>query len=231
MINIRHFYDVDSAAPQDNDVTPFLNIMHEWYAKDTSNKIKAIFKSGMKDGMRCSGSIPYGYKRKPDDKQALIVDESTAEVVRKIFRLVCQGNSTTAITEMLTAETVLVSSAYAALNQLKNYRHKDMADTCQWSATTVGYILDRQEYLGHTVLGKTICENFKIKQRRAATPDELIIFPETHDAIIDQGTWDITRKIRSKKKLRVANGNQRLLYHNLALFCFFVRYCPMGLIY
>ena len=198
--------NVDSATPQDNDFTPFLNIMNEWYAKDTSNKIKAIFKSRMKDGMRCSGSIPYGYKRKPDDKQTLIVDESAAEVVRKIFRLVCQGNSTTAIAEMLTAEKVLIPSAYAALNQPKNCRHKNVADPYRWSATTVGYILDRQEYLGHTVLGKSICENFKTKQRRAATPDELMIFPDTHEAIIDQDTWDIARKIRSKKKPRVANG-------------------------
>ena len=198
--------NVDSATPQDNDFTPFLNIMNEWYAKDTSNKIKAIFKSRMKDGMRCSGSIPYGYKRKPDDKQTLIVDEPAAEVVRKIFRLVCQGNSTTAIAEMLTADKVLIPSAYAALNQPKNCRHKNVADPYRWSATTVGYILDRQEYLGHTVLGKSICENFKTKQRRAATPDELMIFPDTHEAIIDQDTWDIARKIRSKKKPRVANG-------------------------
>ena len=198
--------NVDSATPQDNDFTPFLNIMNEWYAKDTSNKIKAIFKSRMKDGMRCSGSIPYGYKRKPDDKQTLIVDEPAAEVVRKIFRLVCQGNSTTAIAEMLTADKVLIPSAYAALNQPKNCRHKNVADPCRWSATTVGYILDRQEYLGHTVLGKSICENFKTKQRRAATPDELMIFPDTHEAIIDQDTWDIARKVRSKKKPRVANG-------------------------
>ena len=187
---------VDSDKPQDNDFTPFLNIMNEWYAKDTSNKIKAIFKSRMKDGMRCSGSIPYGYKRKPDDKQTLIVDEPAAEVVRKIFRLVCQGNSTTAIAEMLTADKVLIPSAYAALNQPKNCRHKNVADPYRWSATTVGYILDRQEYLGHTVLGKSICENFKTKQRRAATPDELMIFPDTHEAIIDQDTWDIARKIR-----------------------------------
>ena len=180
--------NVDSATPQDNDFTPFLNIMNEWYAKDTSNKIKAIFKSRMKDGIRCSGSIPYGYKRKPDDKQALIVDEPAAEVVRKIFRLVCQGNSITAIAEMLTAEKVLIPSAYAALNQPKNCRHKNVADPYRWSATTVGYILDRQEYLGHTVLGKSICENFKTKQRRAATPDELMIFPDTHEAIIDQDT-------------------------------------------
>ena len=107
--------NVDSATPQDNDFTPFLNIMNEWYAKDTSNKIKAIFKSRMKDGMRCSGSIPYGYKREPDDKQTLIVDEPAAEVVRKIFRLACQGNSITAIAEMLTAEQILIPSAYVAV--------------------------------------------------------------------------------------------------------------------
>ena len=198
--------NVDSATPQDNDFTPFLNIMNEWYAKDTSNKIKAIFKSRMKDGMRCSGSIPYGYKRKPDDKQTLIVDEPAAEIVRKIFRLACQGNSTTAIAEILTAEQVLIPAAYAAQHNPKNCRHKSVKDPCRWNATTVGYILDRQEYLGHTVLGKSICENFKTKQRRAATPDELMIFPDTHEAIIDQDTWDIARKIRMKKKPRVANG-------------------------
>ena len=198
--------NVDSAALQDNDFTPFLNIMNEWYAKDTSNKIKAIFKSRMKDGMRCSGSIPYGYKRKPDDKQTLIVDEPAAEIVRKIFRLACQGNSTTAIAEILTAEQVLIPAAYAAQHNPKNCRHKSVKDPCRWNATTVGYILDRQEYLGHTVLGKSICENFKTKQRRAATPDELMIFPDTHEAIIDQDTWDIARKIRMKKKPRVANG-------------------------
>lgn len=198
--------NVDSATPQDNDFTPFLNIMNEWYAKDTSNKIKAVFKSRMKDGLRCSGSIPYGYKREPGDKQTLIVDEPAAEVVRKIFRLVCQGVTTTGITEILTKEKVLIPSAYAAMNQPNNCRHKEIADPYRWNATTIGYILDRQEYLGHTVLGKSICENFKTKQRRAATPDELMIFPDTHEAIIDQDTWDIARKIRSKKKPRVANG-------------------------
>ena len=88
--------NVDSATPQDNDFTPFLNIMNEWYAKDTSNKIKAIFKSRMKDGIRCSGSIPYGYKRKPDDKQTLIVDEPAAEVALRMrpgSPQSCQGPS------------------------------------------------------------------------------------------------------------------------------------------
>ena len=101
---------------------------------------------------------------------------------------------------------MLIPSAYAAKYSPENCRHKALINPCRWSATTVGYILDRQEYLGHTVLGKSICENFKTKQRRAATSDELMIFPDTHEAIIDQDTWDIARKIRSKKKPRVANG-------------------------
>ena len=179
---------MDSAKPSDNDFTPFLNIMNEWYAKDTSNKIKAVFKARMKKGMRCSGSIPYGYKRTKEDKQQLLVDEPAAEVVRKIYRLACQGVGTTAIAEQLSAEKVLIPSAYAAKYFPENCRHGEMADPYRWTATTVGYILDRQEYLGHTVLGKSICENFKTKQRRAATADELMIFPNTHEAIVDQDT-------------------------------------------
>ena len=197
---------VDSANPTENDLTPFLNIMNEWYAKDTSNKIKAVFRSRMQSGKRCSGSIPYGYKRTKEDKQQLYVDEPAAEVVRRIFRLACQGVGTTTIAEMLTADKVLIPSAYAAKASPENCRHKEVIDPYHWSATTVGYILDRQEYLSHTVLGKSICENFKTKQRRTATPDELMIFPDTHEAIIDQDTWDIARKIRSKKKPKASNG-------------------------
>ena len=197
---------VDSANPSDNDLTPFLNIMNEWYAKDTSNKIKAVFKARMKNGMRCSGSIPYGYKRTKDDKQQMLVDEPAAEVVRKIFRLACQGIGVTSIAEMLSAEKILIPSAHAAKYFPENCRHSEVADPYRWSATTVGYILDRQEYLGHTVLGKSICENFKTKQRRAATPEELMIFPDTHEAIIDQDTWDIAQKLRVRAKPRAANG-------------------------
>lgn len=197
---------VDSANPSDNDLTPFLNIMNEWYAKDTSNKIKAVFKSRMKNGKRCSGSIPYGYKRTKEDKQQLLVDEPAAEIVRKIFRLACQGIGVTAIAEILTAEKVLIPSAYAAKYYPENCRHSEVADPYRWTPTTVGYILDRQEYLGHTVLGKSIGENFKTKQRRAATADELMIFPNTHEAIVDQDTWDIAHKLRLQKRPKAANG-------------------------
>ena len=198
--------NVDSANPTENDFTPFLNIMNEWYAKDTSNKIKAVFKSRMKEGLRCSGAIPYGYKRIKGDKQTLVVDEPAAEVVRNVFRLACQGVGVTAIAETLTEEKVLIPSAYTAKYSPENCRHRTVIDPYRWNATTVGYILDRQEYLGHTVLGKSICENFKTKQRRAATPEELMIFPDTHEAIIDQDTWEIAQKLRVRAKPRAANG-------------------------
>ena len=198
--------NVDSANPTENDFTPFLNIMNEWYAKDTSNKIKAVFKSRMKEGLRCSGAIPYGYKRINGDKQTLVVDEPAAEVVRKVFRLACQGMGVTAIAEQLTEEKVLIPSAYTAKYSPENCRHRTVIDPYRWNANTIGHILDRQEYLGHTVLGKSICENFKTKQRRAATPEELMIFPDTHEAIIDQDTWDIAQKLRVRAKPRAANG-------------------------
>ena len=198
--------NVDSANPTENDFTPFLNIMNEWYAKDTSNKIKAVFKSRMKEGLRCSGAIPYGYKRINGDKQTLVVDEPAAEIVRKVFRLACHGMGVTAIAEQLTEEKVLIPSAYTAKYFPENCRNRSFSDPYRWNANTIGHILDRQEYLGHTVLGKSICENFKTKQRRAATPEELMIFPDTHEAIIDQDTWDIAQKLRVRAKPRAANG-------------------------
>lgn len=103
---------VDSDKPQDNDFTPFLNIMNEWYAKDTSNKIKSIFLSRMNDGKRCSGSIPYGYNRLPGDKQTLVVDPVASKVVKHIFALAADGYNPPTIAKKLTEEEVLIPSAY-----------------------------------------------------------------------------------------------------------------------
>ena len=93
---------VDSDKPQDNDFTPFLNIMNEWYAKDTSNKIKSIFLTRMNEGKRCSGSIPYGYNRLPEDKQTLVVAPVASQVVKHIFELAAEGLTPSAIARQLT---------------------------------------------------------------------------------------------------------------------------------
>lgn len=197
---------VDSEKMGENDFTPFLNIMNEWYAKDTSQKIRAIFKSKMQEGKRVSPSVPYGYLRDPQDKQHLIIDQEPAEVVRRIFRLVIEGVGVSEIARILTKEQVLIPSAYAAKHCPENQHSKDYASPYAWSTTAVCYILEKQEYMGHTVLGKTVLENFKTKKRRKARPDELMIFPNTHEAIIDEETWNTAQKTRKTVRKSVPDG-------------------------
>lgn len=198
---------VDSANPTENDFTPFLNIMNEWYAKDTSNKIRTIFRSRMQDGKRCSGAIPYGYRRDPEDKNHLLIDEEAAKVVRRIYQMVIDGMGSQAIANQLTADNVLIPSAYLEQSEHGESRNHSYHDPCHWNCTAVSYILDKQEYMGHTVLGKTICENFKTKKRRKARPDELIIFENTHEPIIDAETWHLVQKLRRRTRRKLANGS------------------------
>ena len=197
---------IDSAKPQENDFTPFLNIMNEFYSRDTSNKIKAIFRARMQDGKRCSGSVPYGYVRSPADKQTLVVDPEAAQVVRQIFDLACQGMGAAKIADFLCESKVLIPSAYQRLNHPENCRH-NYRNPYRWSGNTVNTILSRREYLGETILGKSVCENFKTKKRRAATPEELLVFPNTHEAIIDQETWDTAQQMRKRAPRRRPNGS------------------------
>lgn len=189
---------VDSANPADNDFTPFLNIMNEWYAKDTSKKIKAVFKAKMRDGKRVSGAVPYGYYRKTEDKQTLYVDEASASVVRRIFQLACDGMGATAIADTLSEDKILIPSAYARQNHPEDCQCTNYHDPYTWNATTVGYILNRREYLGHAVLGKTTRDNFKTKRKRIANEDELLVFYNTHEAIIDQETYDKAQRMRKR---------------------------------
>ncbi|MCD8362175.1 MAG: recombinase family protein [Lachnospiraceae bacterium] len=209
---------VDSAKPDENDFTPFLNIMNEFYARDTSRKIRTVFAARMRAGKRCSGSVPYGYYRKPGDKQTLYVDEGAAEVVRRVFQLTCDGMGATAIADKLSEEKVLIPSAYAREYHPEDCQNMRYHDPYIWNCNTIGSILDRQEYLGYTVLGKTVLENFKTKKRRKATPEELMIFPDTHEAIIDQETWDKAQRMRKRAAPRRPNGVQT---HRLSglLYC------------
>ena len=201
---------IDSDVPTDNDFTPFLNIMNEWYAKDTSKKIKAIFQSRMKSGKRCSGAIPYGYKHDPEDKNHLIIDEEAAKNVRRIYQLAIEGNGPAQIADVMTQEHILIPSAYLERAEDGEVsRNHSYHDPYVWNATAVSGILDKQEYMGHTVLGKTICDNFKTKKRRKARPEELIIFENTHDAIIDEETWNQAQKLRKRVIKRVANGTYK----------------------
>ena len=208
---------IDSNNPTDNEFTPFLNIMNEWYEKDTSKKIRAVFRNRMENGLRCSGAIPYGFYRKDDDKQTLYIDEEAATVVRRIFHMAASGTSIARIAEILREEKVLIPAAYQekAINQVS--RKHDYFDPYFWNTSTVISILERQEYLGHTVLGKTITENFKTKKRRKAKPEELLFFPNTHEAIIDQETFDLANKLRKRAPKKTAPGTYS---HRLSGFAY-----------
>lgn len=119
--------NIDSDNPTENEFTLFLNIMNEWYAKDTSKKIRAVFRNRMESGLRCSGAIPYGYCRRPGDKQQLYMDEEAVVVIRRIFRMAAGGMGISRIVETLTAEKVLIPASQLLrsllLEQQHGYRH------------------------------------------------------------------------------------------------------------
>ena len=189
---------IDSNNASDNDFAPFLNIMNEWYAKDTSNKIKAVFDARMKDGKRCSGSIPYGYNRLPNDKQTLVVDPVASEVVKRIFLLANGGKSPRTIAELLTEEKVLIPAAYAKKYHPEQYNGTKFSNPYLWGTSSVRTILGRQEYLGHTVLRKSVSTNFKLHKRKETDEDEQYVFQNTHEPIISQELWDSVQKRRCR---------------------------------
>ena len=197
---------IDSSNQQDSDFTPFLNIMNEWYARDSSRKIQAIFKARMQEGKRVSPSVPYGYRRDPDDKQHLIIDPKPAAVVRRIFKLVLEGNGVNRIADILYADKILIPSAYAEKYYPENQHSKSFHDPIRWTNQTIIHILEKREYMGHTVLGKTISESYKTRKRRKATEDELMIFENTHEAIIDEETWNNVQRLIETKRRPKKNG-------------------------
>jgi len=208
---------IDSNNPTENEFTPFLNIMNEWYARDTSKKIRAVFRNRMENGLRCTGSIPYGFYRKPDDKQTLYVDHEAAKVIQRIFKMAAEGVTARDIARTLRAEKVLIPAAYQEQAENQVSHHHNYFDPCFWNPGTIRTILERQEYLGHTVLCKTVRENFKTKKHRRAKPEEMLIFPNTHEAIIDQETWDLANKLRKRSPRITAPGTYS---HRLSGFCY-----------
>lgn len=197
---------IDSNNASDNDFAPFLNIMNEWYAKDTSNKIKAVFDARMKDGKRCSGSIPYGYNRLATDKQTLVVDPVASAVVKRIFLLANEGKSPRAIAELLTEEKVLIPAAHAKEYHPEQYNGTKFSDPYLWGMSTIRAILSRQEYLGHTVLRKSVSTNFKLHKRKNTDEDEQYVFYNTHEPIISQELWDSVQKRKKRANRTAAKG-------------------------
>ena len=197
-----HFIAVNDGVDsnqEDNEFTPFRNIINEWYAKDTSKKIRAVKRSKGMAGEHIGSHPPYGYMKNPENKKEWIIDEEAAEVVREIFRLCVGGYGPTRIAHILTERKILCPTYYA-LEKGGKPRTALPADKYTWNGPVVAKILDRMDYLGHTVNFKTHVKSYKVHKTIYNSPDQWKVFEGTHEAIIDKETFEIVQKIRASKR-------------------------------
>ena len=184
---------VDSARG-DDDFTPFRNIMNEYYARDTSRKIRSTFQSKGKSGKHLTGTVIYGYLWN-EARDQWLVDPEAADVVKRIFAMTIEGYGPYQIASKLKEEKVLIPSAYLAQHSEGVNKNKTFKDVYGWGSSTICNILEKREYLGHTINFKTR-KHFKDKKSHYVPEDEWTIFENTHEPIIDQQTFDLVQKIR-----------------------------------
>lgn len=181
----------------DDDFTPFRNIMNEWYARDTSKKIKSTFQAKGQAGKHVASSPPYGYLKSPQDKEKWIVDEEAAAIVRRIFRMTMEGYGPYQIAKKLSEDKIPIPAYHQAQLGVGLHQNREFIDPYHWGSSTVCHILAKREYLGHTINFKTR-KHFKDKKSHYVPQDQWLIFEDTHEAIIDQETFDNVQRIRGQ---------------------------------
>lgn len=190
----------------DDDFIPFRNIMNEWYAKDTSKKIRSTFAAKGKAGKHVASTTPYGYLKDPLDHNHWIVDEEAADVVRRIFKMTIDGYGPYQISQLLAEDKIEIPAVHMARlgNGLWQGRVDKIPDPYNWGSSTVVGILKKREYLGETVNFKTR-KHFKDKKSHYVPMDQWTVFAGTQEPIIDEETFALVQQIRSNMK-RYPNG-------------------------
>ena len=188
----------DSMFSDNNELAPFKNLFNEWYARDTSKKIRAVFKAKAERGERLGTTIPYGYRRDPNSGKEcrLLINEETAPVVKMIFAMCAEGIGPSNISKALEERKILKPTMYRFMREGKYGTHTDTENPYKWNERTIADILDNEIYLGHTINCRTRIVSFKDKRTIKVPKEEQLRFENTHEAIIDQETWDIVRKVR-----------------------------------
>ncbi len=189
---------VDSSNQQDNDFTPFLNIINEFYVKDTSKKIRAAMKSKGESGEYVTSNPPYGYMKNPQNPKEWIVDEDAAKVVKRIFSLCMSGNGPTIIAKMLKEEKVETPTIH--WQKTRGTISKTSENPYDWSSANVANILSREEYLGKMINFKTHKASYKSKKIIKNSPDMFAVFENSHEAIIDEETFNCVQELRKNKR-------------------------------
>lgn len=183
---------VDSDINTSSEFAPFLNIMNEWYLRDCSRKIKAVLQAKGRDGKPITNNPPYGYIKDPEDKNHWLIDEEAAAVVRRIFRMAVEGIGPYQIARILIEEKVEKPSYYQAKRGYGCYKNRcDMSKPYEWAGVSVVRMLEKPEYMGDTVNFRTKKLSYKDKTAVRNDSDEIVVFTDTHEAIIDRkhGIW------------------------------------------
>ena len=201
--------NVDTMNNTGTEMMPFNNIFNEWYAAQTSKKIRAVQKAKADNGERVSASIPYGYKKSPDNPKQWIIDEPAAEVVRYIYRLCLEGLGPTQIAKRLRAEKILCPTAYFE-SVGKATANKTPSDPYRWCGDTTKRIIDNRQYTGCTINFKSSMISYKIHKRLPNDESEWQIIPNTQEAIIDETTWERVQELRKNRRRNTATGRESI---------------------
>ncbi len=217
-LNIRFIAindNVDSNIQTENDLTPFKNVFNEWYAKDTSKKIRAVFKAKGNSGKHLTTNPPFGYKKDPNDKEKWIIDEEAAQTVRRIFEMFANGVRMPEIARKLTQEKVETPTLYNLKHGIKIRRTSEFPEI--WSNATIKGILDQIAYAGHTVNFQTTKKSYKNKKQVRLPKEGWVIYRNTQEAIIDEKTFETVQQMRNVKRA-YTKFNEPNMFSGL-LFC------------
>ena len=200
--------NINTSTGEGMEMLPFYNIFNEWYAAQTSKKIRAVWQSKSDNGERVSSAVAYGYKKSPDDPKQWIIDEPAAKVVRYIFRLCLEGLGVTKIARRLEAEQILTPTAY--YNSIGRKSRNKVIDPYRWSSNSVDHILENMQYTGCTVNFKSSTVSFKVHKTVFHPEDDWVIIPNTQEAIIDMDTWERVQEIKKHRRRNTATGRQSI---------------------
>lgn len=208
-IAINDNYDTIDPNRVDNDFAGIKNWFNEFYARDTSRKIRAVQKAKGERGVPLTTNVPYGYVKDPENPRRWVVDPVAADVVKRIFDLCMEGRGPMQIANQLKADKVLTPSAYRALQGIKT-PNKKPEDPCDWHSSTVVAILERREYTGCTVNFKTYTNSIWDKKQRDNPLEKQAIFPNTHEAIIEAAVFEKVQEIRQQRHRKTRTGRSSI---------------------
>ena len=208
-IAINDNFDTQNQNSVDNDFAGIRMWFNEFYARDTSRKIRAVNKAKGERGERLTTNAPYGYRKNPENKKEWIVDEEAARVVRHIFDLCMEGRGPMQIAKQLKEEQILNPTAYKRKEGIKT-PNPETADPYHWCSETVINILERQEYTGCTVNFKTYTNSIWDKKQRENPAENRAVFYNTHPAIIEPEVFDKVQEIRKQRHRRTKTGKSHM---------------------